>query len=203
VAWIMRDIRFHRMQSRDDLFPPEPTMEACLTDLAVPGNGAAATQHHAMKALVFLYTRVLNQALLGSIKAVRADQQINVPVVMTREAVARVMALLDGTAPLVAKMLYGSGLRLMEAVDRAFGAGREGPMHHRSGPPDAVAPEPPGRGQAAASAGPQAEAWGGLPAPCVGSDGSPCPEGVGLAVGRPRPGPRGSPSCWCQTPAPC
>jgi hypothetical protein len=87
-----------------------------------------------MKALVFLYTRVLNQALLGSIKAVRADQQINVPVVMTREAVARVMALLDGTAPLVAKMLYGSGLRLMEAVDRAFGAGREGPMHHRSGP---------------------------------------------------------------------
>ena len=159
VEWIVRDILVHRMRSRDDLFLPEPTIEACLTDLAVPGNGAAATEHHAMKALVFLYTRVLNQALSGRIKAVCADKQINVPVVRTREAVARVMALLDGAAPLVAKMLYGSGLRLMEAVDRAFWAGGEGPMHHRSGPPDAVAPEPPGRGQAAASAGPCAGAW--------------------------------------------
>jgi site-specific recombinase XerD len=116
VEWIVRDIRFHRMRSRDDLFPPEPKIEAFLTDLAVHGNVAAATQNQAMNALVFLYKRVLNHALLGSIKAVRADKKINVPVVMTRKEVASVISLLDGTGQLVVKLLYGSGLRIMEAV---------------------------------------------------------------------------------------
>ena len=55
-------------------------------------------------------------ALQGSINAVRADKKINVPVVMTREEVATVLSLMDGTAQLVAKLLYGSGLRIMEAV---------------------------------------------------------------------------------------
>jgi site-specific recombinase XerD len=69
----------------------------------------------AMHALVFLYKRVLNHALPGSINAVRADKKITVPVVMTREEVA-VLSLMDGTAQVVAKLLYGSGLRIMEAV---------------------------------------------------------------------------------------
>jgi site-specific recombinase XerD len=69
-----------------------------------------------MNALVFLCTRVLNQSLPGSINAVRADKKINIPVVMTREAVAAVLSLVDGTAHVVAKLLYGSGLRIMEAV---------------------------------------------------------------------------------------
>jgi integron integrase len=69
-----------------------------------------------MNALVFLYKRVLHQALPGSINAVRADKTLHVPVVMTREEVAAVISLLDGTARLVAKLLYGSGLRIMEAV---------------------------------------------------------------------------------------
>jgi integron integrase len=116
VEWIIRVVRFHRMRSRDDLFPPEPNIEAFLTDLAVNGHVAAATQHQAMHALVFLYKRVLNPAMRGRITAVRADKKINVPVVMTREEVASVISLLDGTAHLVAKLLYGSGLRLMEAV---------------------------------------------------------------------------------------
>ena len=80
------------------------------------GNVAAATQNEAMNALVFLYKRVLNHALPGCINAVRADKKINVPVVMTREEVAAVLSLMDGTAQLVAKLLYGSGLRIMEAV---------------------------------------------------------------------------------------
>jgi integron integrase len=104
------------MRSREDLFPAEPKIESFLTDLAVHGNVAAATQNQAMNALVFLYKRVLNHALPGSINAVRADKKINVPVVMTREEVAAVISLLDGTAQLVAKLLYGSGLRIMEAV---------------------------------------------------------------------------------------
>jgi integron integrase len=116
LEWIVRFIRFHRMRSRDDLFPPEPNIEAFLTDLAVHGNVAAATQNQAMNALVFLYKRVLNHALEGRINAVRAAKKINVPVVMTRAEVAAIISLMDGTAQLVAKLLYGSGLRIMEAV---------------------------------------------------------------------------------------
>jgi integron integrase len=116
LEWIVRYIRFHRMRSRDDLFPPEPNIEAFLTDLAVNGNVAAATQNQAMNALVFLYKRVLNHALEGRINAVRAAKKINVPVVMTRAEVAAIISLMDGTAQLVAKLLYGSGLRIMEAV---------------------------------------------------------------------------------------
>jgi integrase len=52
----------------------------------------------------------------GSIHAVRADKNINVPVVMTREEVVAVLSLINGAAQLVAKLLYGSGLRTMETV---------------------------------------------------------------------------------------
>src|SRR5919106_744911 len=116
LDWIVRYVRFPRMRSRDDLFPPEPNIEAFLTDLALHRNVAAATQNQAMNALVFLYKRVLHHAMEGSIDAVRADKKINVPVVMTREEVAAVLSLMDGTAQLVAKLLYGSGLRIMEAI---------------------------------------------------------------------------------------
>src|SRR5712691_5947414 len=116
VEWIVRFVRFHTMRSRADLVPAEAKIEAFLTDLAIQGNVAASTQNQAMNALVFLYKRVLNQALPGRINAVRADKKINVPVVMTREEVASVLSLMDGTAQLVAKLLYGSGLRIMEAV---------------------------------------------------------------------------------------
>ena len=116
VEWVVRFIRFHRMRSRADLFPAEPKIEAFLTDLAVHGNVAAATQNQAMNALVFLYKRVLKHPLEDRINAIRADKKVNVPVVMTREEVAAIIALLDGTPQLVAKLLYGSGLRIMEAV---------------------------------------------------------------------------------------
>jgi site-specific recombinase XerD len=116
VEWIVRFVHFHGMRSREDLFPAEPKIESFLTDLAVHRNVAAATQNQAMNALVFLYKRVLNHSLPGNINAVRADKKINVPVVMTGEEVAAVISLLDGTAQLVAKLLYGSGLRIMEAV---------------------------------------------------------------------------------------
>ena len=116
VEWIKRFARFHGMRSRADLFPAEPKIEAFLTDLAVHGRVAAATQNQAMNALVCLYKRVLKQVMDGRIDAVRAAKKINVPVVMTREEVATSLSLLDGTAQLVAKLLYGSGLRIMEAV---------------------------------------------------------------------------------------
>ena len=96
VDWIARFIRFHEMRSRDDLLPAELKIEAFLTDLAVHGHVAPATQNQAMNALVFLYKRVLNHALGGRIDAVRADKKLNVPVVMTRDEVAAVLSLMDG-----------------------------------------------------------------------------------------------------------
>jgi len=116
VEWIVRFIRFHTMRSRADLVPAEAKIEAFLTDLAIRGNVAAATQNQAMNALVFLYKRVLKQELPGSINAVRADKKVNVPVVMSRDEVAAVLSLMAGTSQLVAKLLYGSGLRIMEGV---------------------------------------------------------------------------------------
>jgi site-specific recombinase XerD len=116
VAWIVRFVCFHGRRSREDLFAAEPKIAAFLTALAVHEHVAAATQNQAMNALVFLDKRVLNHALPGRIHAVRADKKLNVPGVMTREEVAAVISPMDGLAQMVAKLLYGSGLRIMEAV---------------------------------------------------------------------------------------
>jgi integron integrase len=69
-----------------------------------------------MNALVFLYKHVLKQTLDQEINAVRASMKITIPVVMTREEVAQIIALMGGVPQLVVKLLYGSGLRIMEAV---------------------------------------------------------------------------------------
>jgi len=116
LDWIVRFIRFHNMRSRDHLFPAEAKIESFLTDLALHANVAPSTQNQAMNALVFLYKRVLKHPMQESINAVRADKKVNIPVVMTREEVAAVISLMDGTAQVVVKLLYGSGLRIMEAV---------------------------------------------------------------------------------------
>ena len=79
VDWIVRFVRFHGMQSRADLLPAEAKIEAFLTDLAVQGKVAAATQNQAMNALIFLYKRVLNHVLEGRIDAVRARKKNSRP----------------------------------------------------------------------------------------------------------------------------
>jgi hypothetical protein len=116
--WIIRFVRVQGMRSREDLFPAEPKIDAFLTDLAVHGHVAAATQHQALHALVCLNKRALTQALAARIKAIRASKRIHIPVVLTRDEVAAVLALMDGTAQLVAQRLYGRGRRIMEAVRR-------------------------------------------------------------------------------------
>jgi site-specific recombinase XerD len=104
------------MRSRDHLFPAEPKIEAFLTDLAVHQHVAAATQNQAMNDLVFLYESVFTHAMEDRINAVCADKKMNVPVVMTHEEVATVLSLMNGTAQLVAKLLYGRDLHVREAV---------------------------------------------------------------------------------------
>ena len=114
--WIKRYILFHGMTSRDDLNDGEAKIEQFLTHLAVDGHVSPSTRNQAMNALVFLYKKVLNRELDGKNDAVRAKTKLNVPVVMTREEVKRVIGLMTGTPQLVTKILYGSGLRISEAI---------------------------------------------------------------------------------------
>jgi hypothetical protein len=116
--WIKRYVHFHAMSTREDLHEGEAKIEAFLTHLAVQGKVAPSTQNQAMNALVFLYKRVLRQPLDQEINAVRASRKPKMPVVMTREEVAQLIAFMEGTPQLVVKLLYGSGLRIMEAAHR-------------------------------------------------------------------------------------
>jgi len=113
--WIRRYIKFHGMRSREDLLPAEPKMEQFLSDLAVNGHVAASTQNQAFNALLFLHREVLHYDL-GQVNALRADRPVRVPVVLTVEEVRQVLGAMSGTPQLVAKVLYGSGLRLLEAL---------------------------------------------------------------------------------------
>jgi len=116
VDWIKRYVQFHQMKNRDDLADAERKIEAYLTDLAVQGKVSASTQNQAMNALMFLYKRVLQVPLGGAINAVRAGRKVNLPVVLSRPEVAKVISLVEGVAQLVVQLLYGSGLRIMESV---------------------------------------------------------------------------------------
>jgi site-specific recombinase XerD len=115
VAWVRRYVRFHRMSSREQLIPAEPRMEAFLSDLAVNGNVAVSTQNQAFNALLFLYREVLHLQV-GNIESVRATRPARVPCVLTPEEARQIIAVLRGTPQLITKLIYGSGLRLMEAL---------------------------------------------------------------------------------------
>jgi len=121
IGWIKRYIFFHDVRHPAEMGTAE--VEAFLTHLAVKENVAASTQNQALSALLFLYREVLCQDL-GPIDALRAKtcpersrrKPKRLPAVLTREEVRRVLDHLSGTHQLMAKLLYGSGLRLMECV---------------------------------------------------------------------------------------
>ena len=114
VSWTKRFVLFHHKQHPLELGLPE--VEAFLTDLAVHQKVAAATQNQALSALLFLYSEVLQQPLSGPVQAVRAKEPTRLPTVLTRDEVGLVLSALQGTHQLMAKLLYGSGLRLMECI---------------------------------------------------------------------------------------
>ena len=114
VGWIRRFIHFHDLRHPDEMGSVE--VVAFLSDLAVRGHVAASTQNQALAALVFLYREVLGRELEGLGSAVRARAPRRLPVVLTRDEMRAVLAQLDGTDGLVAGLLYGAGLRLMECL---------------------------------------------------------------------------------------
>lgn len=114
--WIKRFILFHKMKSREDLQDGERKIEEYLTHLAVDKNIAPATQNQALNALVFLYKKVLRIELPQTIQAVRAEKKVSVPTVLTQEEIIPILSIITGTPNIVARILYGSGLRIQEAT---------------------------------------------------------------------------------------
>ena len=114
VQWVRRFILFHGKRHPQEM--AEPEVHAFLTHLAVEGNVAASTQNQALSALLFLYRHVLNQPLSESIDAVRARQSKHLPTVLTSDEVQQVLTHLEGIHQLLAKLLYGAGLRLKEGL---------------------------------------------------------------------------------------
>ena len=111
--WARRYIRFHALRHPAEM--GEGEINAFLTHLAVDEHVSASTQTQALSALLFLYRHVLGREV-GELDLVRANRPRRLPVVLTREEVRRLLGGLEGEPRLVASLLYGSGLRLMECL---------------------------------------------------------------------------------------
>ena len=114
VGWIRRFLQANGRRHPRELGARE--VEAFLTRLASDRHVAAGTQNQALAALLFLYREVLGIDLPWMDDVVRAKRPRRVPVVLSREEVARLLAMLDGQAWLMAALLYGTGMRLMECI---------------------------------------------------------------------------------------
>ncbi len=144
VDWIRRFILFHEKRHPDEMGSEE--VVAFLTSLAVARGVAASTQNQALNALVFLYREVLGRELEGLAGAVRARPSRHLPVVLSRGEARALLAQLRGVEWLVAGLLYGAGLRLLEALtlrvkDVDFEQ-RELRLRQAKGAKDRVAPLP-------------------------------------------------------------
>jgi len=141
---VRRFILFHGKRHPRELGPEAIT--AYLNHLAVEGGVAASTQNQALNAIVFLYKHVIGRDVPELDQLVRARRPKRVPVVLTPDEVRRVLAQLRGTHRLIASLLYGSGLRLFEALtlrvkDLDF-ASREIRLRDGKGRRDRVVPLP-------------------------------------------------------------
>ena len=115
VDWIRRYIVFHRKRHPSEMGACE--IAAFLTWLAAERRVSASTQNQALSALLFLYREVLRTEI-GQIENVpRARMPVRVPVVLSRDEVARIMKHLDGVMWIIVVLLYGAGLRLQECLE--------------------------------------------------------------------------------------
>ncbi|HJZ53679.1 MAG TPA: integron integrase [Gemmataceae bacterium] len=111
--WAERYIRFHRIRHPQEM--AEPEVNAFLTDLAVNGHVSASTQNQALAALLFLDDAVLGRPL-DELSVIRANRPRRLPVVLTRDEVRWVLGRLEGVNGLIARVLYGTGARLLECL---------------------------------------------------------------------------------------
>jgi integron integrase len=114
LDWVKRYILFHDKRHPETM--GEPEIAGFLTHLAVQGRVMASTQSQALSALLFLYRDVLQKDIEGRIDLVRAKKPHHLPVVLTKTEVQAILRQLSGEHKLMAQLLYGSGLRIMECV---------------------------------------------------------------------------------------
>ena len=112
--WVKRFIRFHGIRHPAEM--AEAEINAFLTHLAVKEKVSASTQNQALSALLFLYRHVIGREVGDLGNVIRARKPRRLPVVMSREEVKAVMANLTGDKRLMALIMYGAGLRLMECL---------------------------------------------------------------------------------------
>jgi len=113
LGWARRFINFHKRHPRD-LDAEE--INRFLTHLAIKKNVAASTQRQALSAILFLYRNVLKLDPPWIEHIVRARQPKNVPTVLSKDEVAAILNRLEGTVQLIALLLYGTGMRILECL---------------------------------------------------------------------------------------
>ena len=114
VQWIKRYILFHRKRHPSSMGSVE--INEYLSYLAVEKNVSASTQNQALSALLFLYREVLEEQVPWLENLIRAKRPARIPVVFTRAEVRAITARLDGVPRLLAELLYGTGMRMLEAI---------------------------------------------------------------------------------------
>ncbi|MFO0828695.1 MAG: integron integrase [Phycisphaerales bacterium] len=115
LSWIRRYLLFHGRRHPSEL--AEDDVQQFLSHLATEHDVATSTQHQALCAIVFLYRDVLEQPLLRINDIVRAKRPKKLPVVLTQREVDAVLANMHGVPQLVCELLYGTGMRLFEALN--------------------------------------------------------------------------------------
>jgi integron integrase len=144
VGWVRRYVLFHGKRHPIEMGQAE--VNAFLSDLANRRGVSASTQNQAASALLFLYRSVLAMPLSPDGTLVRAKRARRLPTVLTRSEVRSVLSRLDGAHRLIALLLYGSGMRLLECLrlrvkDVDF-AGRSLLVRDAKGSKDRVVPLP-------------------------------------------------------------
>ena len=113
-AWLSRFCQYHRGRSLSSL--TEKDINSFLTALAVDIEVSASTQNQALAAILFFYRFVLNHPVESLGDVIRAKKPVRLPIVMSRDEVRSVIALMKGDKRLAARLMYGSGLRLSECL---------------------------------------------------------------------------------------
>jgi len=114
IQWIRRFILFHNKRHPEEM--GEKEISQFLTDLAVNRKVSASTQNQALSALLFLYKLVLGQKLDWLDDVVRAKRPKRLPVVLTQSEVSSLLDNMTGVNGLIAKLIYGTGMRKMECL---------------------------------------------------------------------------------------
>ncbi len=115
VSWALRYIKFHHKRHPREL--SRSHVEEFLSSLAIESNVSASTQNQALAAVGFLYREVLNLPIEDGEALARAKRPVRLPVVLTRDEVRRLIGEMDGAPQLVAMLLYGAGMRLLECLE--------------------------------------------------------------------------------------